>query len=240
MKAPIPYKLAVRTSRFFWRKNLAPALCAAALTGILVCSLCISSSLINSMKRQVESRLGRIESCLPAPTTFRTQLANDIAIGQKVVDDKNHSLKSAAILVAALRFNAALISHVNESDDFKTQPIGDVRSCVLWGVDEKFSHLESPKKPEFHDPKPGEATVSQYVAKLWNLKVGDGLILTVERPEAVPLDSPFAKRSGTMTQLPVTVKSIVPDNTIASLNLSASQKPAVNVFVSLKWLQEKK
>ena len=239
MKAPIPYKLAVRTSRFFWRNNLAPTLCAAMLTGIFVCSLCLSESLVSSMKSQVNSRLGRIESCLPAPTVFRTQLANDIAIGQKAVNDKNHNIKPPAILAAALKFNAALISHVNQTDDFKTQPIGDTRSCVLWGVDEKFSHLESPGKPEFLDPKPGEATVSQYAAKLWDLKIGDGLVLTVERPQEIPQDSPFAKRVGTMTQLPVTVKNIVPDNTIASLNLKASQHPAVNVFVSLKWLQEK-
>ena len=239
MKAPIPYKLAARTSRYFWRANLAPTLCAAMLTGIFVCALCLSTSLVNSMSRQVDSRLGRIESCLPAPTTFRTQLANDIAIGQKVVNDKNHALKPSAILASALRFNAALVSHVNETSEFKTLPVSDVRSCVLWGVDEKFSHLESPGKPEFHDPKPGEATVSQYVAKLWNLNIGDGLVLTVERPQEIPQDSPFAKLTGTIMQLSVTVKNIVPDNTIASLNLQASQKPAVNVFVSLDWLQNK-
>ena len=93
MKAPIPYKLALRTSKFFWRDNLAPTLCAAMLTGIFVCALCLSTSLVTSMKRQVNSRLGRIESCLPAPTTFRTQLAYDIAIGQKNVNEKIHSLK---------------------------------------------------------------------------------------------------------------------------------------------------
>lgn len=239
MKAPIPYKLALRTSKFFWRDNLAPTLCAAMLTGIFVCALCLSTSLVTSMKRQVNSRLGRIESCLPAPTTFRTQLAYDIAIGQKNVNEKIHSLKPPAILVSALKFNAALVSHVKESDDFKTLPIGDIRSCFLWGVDDNFSHLEAPGKPEFRDPKPGEATVSQYVAKLWNLKVGDGLILAVERPQDIPLDSPFAKRTGTIIQLSVTVKNIVPDNTIASLNLKASQRPAVNVFVSLNWLQKK-
>ena len=219
MKAPIPYKLAARTSRYFWRANLAPTLCAAMLTGIFVCALCLSTSLVKSMWRQVDSRLGRIETCLPAPTTFRTQLASDIAIGQKIVNEKSNYLKPPAILAAALKFDAALISHVNEQDEFKTLPVGDVRSCVLWGVDEKFAHLESPGKPEFHDPKPGEATVSQYVAKILNLKIGDGLILTVESPQAIPLDSPFAKRAGTMTQLSVTVTNIAPDNTIASLNL---------------------
>ena len=239
MKAPIPYKLAARTSQYFWRANLAPTLCAAMLTGIFVCALCLSTSLVKSMWRQVDSRLGRIETCLPAPTTFRTQLASDIAIGQKIVNEKNNYLKPPAILAAALRFDAAIISHVNEKDEFKTLPVGDVRSCVVWGVDEKFAHLESPGKPEFHYPKPGEATASQYVAKILNLKLGDGLILTVESPQPIPLDSPFAKRTGTMTQLSVTVTNIAPDNTIASLNLKASQLPAVNVFVSLNWLQKK-
>lgn len=239
MKVPIPYKLAARTSRYFWRANLAPTLCAAMLTCIIVCALCLSTSLVDSMTHQVENRLGRIESCLPAPTTFRMQLANDIANGQKKVNEKNNDFRPPAILASALKIDAALISHVSGTGESTTLLDSEIHSCVLWGVDEKFSHLEAPGKPEFPDLKPGEATVSEYVAKLWNLKIGDGLILTVERPQEIPLDSPFAKRTGTMTQLSVTVKNIAPDNTIASLNLKASQLPAVNVFVSLEWLQKK-
>lgn len=245
MKASIPYKLAVRSSRFFWRDNLAPTLCAAMVTGIFVCSLCLSASIINSMKRQVDNRLGRIEYCLSTTSTFRAQLASDIAIGQKRVNENNQINVDPPILVSALKFDAALITHIANSEDVNTPSASDIRSCVLWGVDERFSHLESPGKPDFKNPKPGdaskpgEATVSQSVAKMWNLKIGDGLILALERPQEIPLDSPLAKRSGIITQISVTVTNIVPDNTLASINLKASQHGAVNVFVDLNWLQQK-
>ncbi len=239
MKAPIPYKLAVRTVRFFKRDNFTLTMSIALITGIIVCAFCLNDSIINSMKYQVENRLGRIESCLAAPTLFRTQLANDISIGQKNVNEKNYSLSSAAILAPALRFDMALVSHIEGSDGIKTIPVGDRRAGVLWGVESRFAHLETPKKAEFEIPKPGEATLSAYAAKIWNVKVGDGLILTIERPQSAPPDSPFAKRTGNIAQLSVTVKCIAPENTIASLNLKVTQQPAINVFVSMEWLQKK-
>ena len=261
MKASIPYKLALRSSRFFWRDNLAPMLCAAMATGIFVCSLCFSASIHNSMKRQVDNRLGRIEYCLSTPTTFRKQLASDIAIGQKSVNENNQINADPPILVSALKFDTAIVSHIDHSEDVATQSSDDIsqnfqpqkeqggsdeiRSCVLWGVDERFAHLESPGKPDFKNPSPGdasksgEATISQHTAEILNLKEGDGLILAIERPLEIPLDSPLAKRSGIISQVSVTIKNIVPDNTIASINLKASPHAAVNVFVDMDWLQQK-
>lgn len=103
-------------------------------------------------------------------------------------------------------------------------PVG----VTVWGVDEAFVRLQS--LPEL--PAEG-ALVNAAVARDLGLRVGDEVALSVNRPQAIGLDSLFARRklADVMGMLQLPVAGVLPDNGPGDFRLDGQSARPRNVFV---------
>ena len=244
MKLPLQYKFAWRSTRFYGAGNIAIAACIGIAVGIIIGALILGDSLVYSMQQQLYARLGRIQSCLPASNLFRMELAHDIAIGQKNVNEKQKLKLPEPTIIPALRFNAALYFSRNaEPLNIISAAANTVMqdSCLpvtLWGVTPSFAQLESKKNAPFIVPQGGAATINQKTANQLGLKVGDIVIIRFTPPQDVPVETIWGNQGNLIETMPITIEAIASDNSIASLNIEGTQQTACNVFVPLEWLQK--
>jgi len=203
---------------YFWRTNLAVILGVAIAVAVLAGALLVRDSVRASLRNIFVSRLGKTDYIISGNGFFREQLAADL----KSSDRFSSRFNDACPLVV---FNG-LVRHEKSG-----HRAGDVN---VYGVDDRFwaFHGISGVSVDTND-----VMISDALAREFGSAVGDTLLLTIEKPSAIPTESLHGRKDETGRTLRLNLKEQLSHDRLGDFSVSPQQGPVRAVFVSLSRLQ---
>jgi putative ABC transport system permease protein len=210
--------LVKRSLAFYWRTNLGILLAALVGTAVLVGALAVGDSVRYSLKMMMEARLGATQIAL---------VTRDRFFRDKLADELSTELDTAAAPLLQLRGLIANSSGTKRANGIE-----------VLGVDERFYKLAGREKPLAGNWDEGVVLNVPLAAQL-GAKVGDEVVLRIEKPGLMPRDVPLAPDSDLSAAFRLTVKAVAGTSKFGRFSLQANQISPLNVFVPLQWLQGK-
>jgi ABC-type lipoprotein release transport system permease subunit len=204
-------QLVARGLRYYWRTNLAVIAGVATAVAVLAGALLVGDSVRGSLRDLVLQRLGATDVAVVSAGFFRAQLAQEL----------EHPAAPLVILPGVVT--------AQESG----RRAGNVR---VYGVDDRFW--------EFHGiadvagPAERELLVSPALAGELAAEPGMALLVRVQRPSDVPLESLHGRKDDTGRTLRLTVRAVVETAMLGEFSLEAQQAAVRAVFVPLSRLQQ--
>jgi ABC-type lipoprotein release transport system permease subunit len=206
---------------YYWRTNLAVVAGVATAVAVLAGALLVGDSVRGSLRDLATARLGATDLIVVSPTFFREQLAGDIARSAAFAPDF-----SAAVPLIALP------GVVTEQENGRRA--GDVR---VYGVDDRFWSFQGQvgQVGRVGQGSAGNAAlVNEGLAREIGAQVGRAVLVRVQRPSDIPLESLHAKKDDAGRTLRLAVGGIVQ----SEFALEAQQGSVSAVFVPLSRLQK--
>ena len=219
-------RLSIRGIRFYWRTSLSVDIGVALAAAVLAGALIVGDSVRFSLRSLALMRLGDVSAAMS-------------------LGDRFSSTRLAPALESELRVPVESVLRMRCSVAVET-PDGELRSrinrAIVLGVTPGFWRFAQTGAdgPAQAGAVPGDrdAAVSESVAAALGLKVGDAIVLRVEKPELLPRSAPLASRKGRpYVRVALSVARVVPDGELGRFNLEATQIAPFNVFVSIAALQ---
>ncbi len=205
-------KLILSGARFYWRTHLGVVLGAALAAMVLTGSLLVGDSVKATLRRQAELRIGRASVALVGGDRFfRSQLADDLG-----------TTTAPALLLRGSVSRADGGARVNQAQ--------------VLGVDARFWKLAP--RPAEDLPKDSIALNERAAAQL-GVKVGETVILRVEKPGFFSKDAPLSGEENEVVAIRAPVARIIGDEAFGRFSLQASQVPPSSVFLPLEFLQQR-
>jgi ABC-type antimicrobial peptide transport system permease subunit len=185
-------------------------------TAVLTGALIIGDSVRYSLQRLTERRLGSIRYSLSTGGRFvRSELAGELS-------DMLETPASAVLILQGIAINQDNEKRIN-------------RAQVV-GIDSSFWNFSS---VILSVPGPDEAVLSENTANELGLKVGDALLLRVEKASLIPLNAPFSPENSPSLAFRLTIIAIADDNSLGRFSLKSNQVAPFTVFLNRKILSEK-
>ena len=204
----------------YWRTNLAVVGGVATAVAVLAGALLVGDSVRGSLRDLVLQRLGATTHATVSPNYFRTSLAGDL---EAQPDVPTGSLRAVPLI--------AVPGVVTEQDS--SRRAGDVR---VYGVDARFWAFH--ERPQVSGPAPGEALISSALAREIGAGEGSAILVRVQRPSDVPLESIHGRKDEVGRTTRVVVRRILPASELGEFSLEPGQGDVRAVFVSLPSLQQ--
>jgi ABC-type antimicrobial peptide transport system permease subunit len=204
---------------YYWRTNLAVVLGVATAVSVLAGALLVGDSVRGSLRDLVVQRLGRTSYVLTSTGFVREQLASDI---QR--DPQFHA--SGLLLTAPLISLQGTVTH---------EPSKRIASKVnVYGVDDRFWTLN---QSAHSSPNNRNVFVSPALARELAGAAGDSILLQVQKPSEIPLESLHSKKEDVGKTLRVTVSETLASDAMGEFSIQPQQSGVRALFVSLKLLQ---
>ena len=213
-------RLVLRGLAYYWRTNIAVVLGVATAVAVLGGALLVGDSVRGSLRDLVVQRLGQTDLVVASPGYFREQLAGDIESGEVV----SASFTRVAPLIATQGVVTA-----QESG----RRVGQVR---VYGVDDRFW--------SFHGvdgvaaPAGGNALLSPALAAEIGATSGTVVLVRVQRPSDIPLESIHARKNDLGRTMRLAVREVVSVASLGEFALDPQQGDVRAVFVPLSELQK--
>jgi putative ABC transport system permease protein len=200
-------QLAVRSGTFYWRTNLAVLLGVAAAVAVLGGALLVGDSVRGSLRDLALGRLGMTDQVLASGEFFREELAEDVKGGG-----------ATAPLIASTSF----VTH---------EPSGRrAGNVIVYGVDERFW--------TFHGVQPPAGpAISPALAAELGAQSGDTVLVRLQRPSEIPIESLFGRKEEIGRTLRLTVSDVLPQERLGEFALRPQQTELRAVFVPLNRVQ---
>jgi len=221
----------------YWRTGVAVVVGVAIACAVIVGSLVIGDSVRGSIRDTALARLGRIDYALVSPHFFRQKLAADMMRDFRLAG-------KVKIITPAVITRGAVSSQTTDAT---------VPSASVVGVDDSFWGLW-PERAKLGRAKLGtaklgtaklplsrrQAAVSQSLARDLGARLGDSILVSVDKQSAVPGGTLFEKRSreDTVSSLRLEIAAVLPDDGPGGFKLDTGTESPRNVFVSREWLCE--
>jgi putative ABC transport system permease protein len=215
-----PNRLVVRGLTYYWRTNVAVVLGVATAVAVLAGALLVGDSVRGSLRDLVLQRLGRTDLVVASPTFFRGQLAEAI----RTHPSFDSTFSGVAPVIVAQGFVTA-----QESG----RRAGQVR---VYGVDDRFWRFHG--VTEITGPFDRDALVSPALAREIGGRAGDAILVRVQRPSDIPLESLHGRKEDLGRTLRQTIRAAVPASALGEFSLEAQQGDVRAVFVPLSRLQD--
>jgi ABC-type lipoprotein release transport system permease subunit len=212
--------LILRGLTYYWRTNLAVIFGVATAVAVLAGALLVGDSVRGSLRDLVVGRLGKTDYVVVSTGFFREQLAGDLQQQPEV----SRALSGVVPLVVA----NAVVS-VQQSG----RKVGQVR---VYGVDDRFWRFHG--VDGVTGPPGRDAYVSPGLATQLGAAADSVILVRVQRPTDVPLESLHGRRDEVGRTLRLTVRRVVPANLLGEFALDAQQGEVRAVFVPLARLQQ--
>lgn len=197
------------SARYYWRSHLGLLLGAFLASAILSGSLLVGDSVRASLRRVAELRLGKVQSgLLGGDRWFTTDLVKKAGSEPLIL-----ALGSAATADGKTRVNGTQVLGV-DAGFWKMSASGAAKSISR-----------------------SDVLVNEPLARRLNLRVGDTVIVRLERPSAISRDAPLSGSTNQDVSLRRKVGGIVTAEDFGSFQLIASQITPETVFVGLEDLQ---
>ncbi len=214
-------KLVTRNLTHYWRTNLAVVLGVATAVAVLAGALLVGDSVRASLRDLVVQRLGETDQVITSNGFFREQLADDI---------QSHQQFAAGGFAATCPLIALEGTVTHESSR-------RVASAIrVYGVDEKFwkfHHLEG-----HEPPRNREVVVNEPLARELGARPGDSLVVRIQKPSDIPVESLHSKKEDLGSTLRLTVREIPAADALGEFSIQPQQSAVRAVFVPLKLLQD--
>ena len=214
----------VRRSLFYyWRTNLAVVLGVATAVTVLAGALLVGDSVRGTLRELVLQRLGRTDYVLVSSGFFREQLAADLESDAAF----DGLLENAAPIIAV----QGLVTNQTSGQ----RALG----VQVYGVDERFWR--------FHGLNPGigfargadrEVLLSSALARDVGATIGDTVLLRIQRPSDIPLDSLHGRKDDPAHTLRLTLQRVLSADELGDFSLQPQQGEVRAAFVPIKRLQE--
>src|SRR5262245_30115674 len=211
----------------YWRTNLAVVAGVAAAVTVLSGALLVGESVRGSLRDLVEARLGRTDLAVVSQDFFRAALADDLkndpAFGRDFRDITPMISAQGAATGQASRRRASRVQ--------------------VYGIDERFWTFHGVAVPGGSAPASGETAQSRDVflspalARELDAEAGATVLLRVQSPSEIPLESLHGQRDDVGRTVRLTVRAIVPASSIGEFSLQPQQADVRAAFVPLARLQ---
>lgn len=213
-------QIARRSLTYYWRTNVAVVLGVATAVAVLAGALLVGDSVRGSLRDLALVRLGETDLVVASTALFREQLAVDLA-GQD-------GFATAFDAVAPLIIAEGLVTSQETG-----RRVGRVR---VYGVDDRFWRLHHVE--DVSGPADREGYVSPALAGDLGVAPGAAVLVRVQRPTEVPLESLHGRRDDLGRTLRLTVGGVLPAASLGEFSLEAQQGDVRAVFVPLARLQQ--
>jgi ABC-type antimicrobial peptide transport system permease subunit len=204
-------QLLKRSLGYYWHTNLVVVLGVAIAVSVLAGALLIGESVRGSLRDLSARRLGKTDDLISSANFFREQLAADLGASCPLI-----ALKGVAVYEPNKR------------------RAGDVK---VYGVDERFWKFHG--VADISTPGNGEALVSESLAGELGSGPGESLLLRLEKPSDIPIESLHGRKEdpGKTVRLKVT-RVLRSADSLGEFSLQPQQDAVRAVFVSLSFLQK--
>jgi ABC-type antimicrobial peptide transport system permease subunit len=206
-------RLILRNLWFHRKPYLAVMAGVMISTAVVTGALIVGDSVRFSLQRLTDIRLGKIRYALQTNNRFFTQgLARELS-------EKTQIPVAPVLQVAGIAINSDQNLRINQ--------------VQILGIDERFKTLwDRPVQLPLTD----EAVISMNVAKKLNLKLGDELLLRLQKQGEAPSDAPFVSEKVPSVSIRVKVSAISGDEQSGRFSLKNNQTAPYNIFLPLKQL----
>ena len=204
----------------FWRTNLAVVLGVATAVAVLAGALLVGDSVRGSLRDLVLQRLGRADLAVVSSEFFREAFAADL--------QADPDFASSFSGIAPLVVMQGLVTD---------QASGRRASHVaVYGVDDRFWQFH--QAAGVRGPTGREALLSGALAADIGAAAGADIVVRLERPSAIPIESLHGRKDNLGRSLRLRVHSIVAPEHLGDFSLQPKQGAVHAVFVPLKRLQQ--
>ncbi len=198
--------------RFYARSHFGTLLGVAVAGAILVGALTLGDCVRESLRDLALARIGRTTFVLGSGDRFfRSALADDLAPAAAVLELPG---------TAATPDDSARANHVQ-----------------ILGVDRHFWQLSQTALPL--EIPPDSVALNTALAQQLRVKIGDTIILRVQKPSLLSQEAPISPREDVAAGFRLTVSAVVADAQFGRFGLQANQASPLNAFLPLSWLQGK-
>jgi putative ABC transport system permease protein len=203
-------RLIVRSATYHWRTNMAVTLGVAAAVAVLAGALLVGDSVRASLRDIAVGRLGRTDVVVSSTGFFREAAAE--ALRAKAPGT------SAAPLVVASGF----VTH--EASGRRAA------SVLVYGVDERFW--------QFHGlVAPDGVQLSPALAAELGGRAGDVVLVRLQKPSEIPLESLFGRRDDVGRTVRLTIGGTLERERLGEFALRPQQSEVRAVFAPLRRIQ---
>ena len=206
-------RLIQRSLAYFWQTNLVVVLGVATAVAVLTGALLIGESVRASLRDLVAQRLGNTDYLVASTGLFREQLAADLTTS---------GMSGSAPLIAL----DGMVTH-----EPSRRRAGDVR---VYGVDDRFWKFNGVAA---ETPQNREVLLSESLAAELGTNSGDSILLRIEQPSDIPVESLHGRKEDPGRTIRLNVKSALARASLGEFSLRPQQGPVRAIFVPLSLLQ---
>lgn len=208
-----------RSLAYYWQTNLVVILGVATAVAVLTGALLIGESVRGSLRDLVSQRLGRTNDFVASTGFFREQLATDLL---QPVASTTTGIAATCPLIAL----DGVVTH-----ELSRRRAGDVR---VYAVDQRFWQFNG---VTVDSPQNREVFVSESLANELNTNSGDSILLRIEKPSDIPVESLHGRKEDPGRTIRLNLKSVLPAASLGEFSLRPQQGAVRAIFVSLPFLQ---
>ena len=212
-------RLIQRSLAYYWQTNVVVVIGVAIAVAVLTGALLIGESVRGSLRDLVSQRLGRTDDFVASTGFFREQLATDIL---QPGGSTTTGIGETCPLIAL----DGMVTH-----EPSRRRAGDVR---VYGVDDRFWKFNSVVA---EPPQDRQVFVSESLANELGTTAGDSILLRIEKPSDIPVESLHGRKEDPGRTIRVNLKSVLPAHVLGEFSLRPQQGPVRAIFVSLPFLQ---
>ncbi len=202
-------QLLKRSLAYYWHTNLVVVLGVAVAVSVLAGALLIGESVRGSLRDLSTRRLGKTDDLITSANFFREQLAADLGVTCPLI-----AMKGVVVYEPNKR------------------RAGDVK---VYGVDERFWKFNGVSGEAA--PQNGEALVSESLAGELGSAPGESLLLRLEKPSDIPVESLHGRKENPGKTIRLTVARVLGGESLGEFSLQPQQDAVKAIFVSLSFLQ---
>ncbi|MBA3886902.1 MAG: ABC transporter permease [Acidobacteria bacterium] len=204
------FRLILRSATYHWRTNLAVTLGVATAVSVFAGALLVGDSVRGSLRDLAIGRLGATEHVVSSADFFREALT----------DDLQRSMPGSA--VAPLVLATGFVTHETSGRR--------AGSVFVYGVDERFWH--------FHGLEPVDGvTMSPGLAAEFGAAEGDVLLIRLQRPFEVPIESLFGQKDDVGRTIRLNLDAVQPFDRLGEFSLQLQQADIRAIFAPIRRIQ---
>jgi ABC-type lipoprotein release transport system permease subunit len=207
---------------YYWRTNAAVVCGVAIAVAVLAGALLVGDSVRASLRALVLQRLGRTAYVVSASNFFREELVGELVAHPQFA---NASFDGACPLVV---FEGVVI------DEASGRRGGGVQ---VYGVDERFWQFQGVDAAR-RSLGEREALLSAGLASELGALAGGEVLLRIEKPSAIPVESLHGRKEDVGRTMRLTVREVLASEDLGEFSLRPQQGAVRAVFVPLRRVQK--
>ena len=203
----------------YWQTNLVVILGVAIAVAVLAGALLVGDSVRGSLRSLFLQRVGNTDLVVTGTTFFREQLSSDLQ-------------KQRQFFTAGFAGACPIIAIEGSVMHERTRSLAS--GVHVYGIDERFweFHRGAARATAGRD-----VLISESLAKEIGGATGDGLILTVQKPSEIPIESLHSSKEDLGRVLRVTTGASISAEELGEFSVQPQQSGTRAIFLPLRLLQ---